>query len=131
MFLSKGGRLTLIRSTLSNLLTYFMSIPIPIAVAKKLERIQRDFLWEGLGQERKLHLLNWGIVCSPMRLGGLGLRSLVLLNKVLLCKRLWQFETERGSFWCYGRGMVFSRESRLLWGESVAVYPVRVERFSG
>ena len=34
MYLSKGGRLTLIKSTLSNLPTYFLSLfPIPVAVA--------------------------------------------------------------------------------------------------
>ncbi|XP_022873622.1 uncharacterized protein LOC111392499 [Olea europaea var. sylvestris] len=45
MYLSKGGHLTLIKSTLSNLATYFLSLfPIPVVVAKRLERIQRDFL---------------------------------------------------------------------------------------
>ena len=34
LYLSKGGRVTLIKSTLSNLPTYFLSLfPIPIAVA--------------------------------------------------------------------------------------------------
>jgi hypothetical protein len=46
-YLSKGGRLALIKSTLSNLPTYLMSLmPIPAAVAKRIESIQRDFLWE-------------------------------------------------------------------------------------
>jgi hypothetical protein len=35
LYLSKGGRLTLIKSTLSNLPTYYLS----------LFPIQRDFLW--------------------------------------------------------------------------------------
>lgn len=35
-------------------------------------------------EERKLHLANWRAVCSPIRFGGLGLRSLVLFNKALL-----------------------------------------------
>jgi hypothetical protein len=46
MYLSKGGRVTLIKSTLSNLPTYMMSLyPIPALVAKRIEKIQRDFLW--------------------------------------------------------------------------------------
>jgi hypothetical protein len=48
MYLSKGGRITLIKSTLSNLPTYMMSLyPIPALVAKRIKKIQRDFLWGG------------------------------------------------------------------------------------
>ena len=37
LYLSKGGRVTLIKSTLSNLPTYFLSLfPIPVAVANEL-----------------------------------------------------------------------------------------------
>ena len=43
-YISKGGRITLIRSTLSNLLIYFMSIlQLPRVVRMRLEQIQRDF----------------------------------------------------------------------------------------
>jgi hypothetical protein len=41
LYLSKGGRLTLIKNTLSNLLTYLLSLfPIPVGVANKLEKLQ-------------------------------------------------------------------------------------------
>ena len=43
--LSKGGRVTLIKSTLANIPTYYMSLfKIPIKVANRIEKIQRDFL---------------------------------------------------------------------------------------
>ena len=46
LYLSKGGRLTLLKSTLSSLPTYFLSLfSVPQAVADRLERIQRNFLW--------------------------------------------------------------------------------------
>jgi hypothetical protein len=46
LYLSKGSRLTLIKSTLSNLPTYYLFIyPILVAVANKLKKLQRDFLW--------------------------------------------------------------------------------------
>jgi hypothetical protein len=58
MYLSKGGRVALIKSTLSNLPTYMMSLyPIPAHMAKRIEKIQRDFLWGGLNGEAKLHLV--------------------------------------------------------------------------
>ena len=40
LYLSKGGRLTLLKSTLSSIPTYFLSLfTIPKAVAARLERI--------------------------------------------------------------------------------------------
>ena len=45
LYLSKGGRLILLKSTLSSLPTYFLSLfTIPQAVAGRIERIQRNFL---------------------------------------------------------------------------------------
>ena len=45
LYLSKGGRLTLIKSTLSSLPTYFLSpFTVPTSVANKIEKLQRDFL---------------------------------------------------------------------------------------
>ena len=55
-YLSKGGRATLIQSTLSNLPFYLMSLLcLPSSVRQRLEQIQRDFLWGGANLERKPH----------------------------------------------------------------------------
>ena len=51
-----------------------------------LEKIQKDFLCGGGVLEKKPHLVNWSSVCAYMRQGGLGIRSLVVLNKALLGK---------------------------------------------
>ena len=57
-YLSKEDRLTLIKSTLSNLPIYFMSLfVIPRKVRLRLEKIQREFLWGDLEQRRKIHLV--------------------------------------------------------------------------
>ena len=61
-YLSKGGRLTLVKSTLSNLPIYFMSLfIIPRKMSLRLEKIQRDFLWGGGVSQSKPHLVNWSI----------------------------------------------------------------------
>ena len=45
-YLSFGGRITLIRSCLSHMPCYFLSLfKLPVSVAAKIERLQRDFLW--------------------------------------------------------------------------------------
>ena len=57
-FISNGGRITLIRSTLSSMPIYLMSLlRIPRVVSLRLEKIQRDFLWGGGALERKPHLV--------------------------------------------------------------------------
>ena len=72
-YLSKGGRLTLIRSVLSSIPTYFLSLfSIPASVAAKLEAIQRKFLWGSFGADFKYDLVRWDIVKLPMSDGGLG-----------------------------------------------------------
>jgi hypothetical protein len=100
-FLSiKGGRLTLLKSTLSSLPTYYLSLfTIPISVANRIERIQHNFLWGSYGDGVNHHLVNWDIVCSPIYYGGLGVRKLVVFNKALLGKWLWRFGIEESKIW--------------------------------
>jgi len=71
IYLSKWGCLTLIKSTLSSIPTYFLSLfPLPVDMARRLERFQRDFLWDGPSREPELHLVNWKTVCSLVPRGG-------------------------------------------------------------
>ena len=56
-YISKRGRLTLVRSALSNLPIYLLSLfRLPKGVKCKLEKIQRDFLWGGF-ETMKIHLV--------------------------------------------------------------------------
>ena len=87
MYLYKGGRVTLIKSTLSNLPTYFLSLfLIPASVANRIKKLRRDFLWGGIGDEPKFHLVKWATVCTPIASDGLGIRKVRLFNKALLEK---------------------------------------------
>ena len=76
-YISKGGRLTLIRNTLLNMPIYYMSIlRMPRSVRLRLKQIQRDFLWGGGALERKIHLVKWRVVCLDKSKGGLGVQCL-------------------------------------------------------
>jgi hypothetical protein len=120
MYLSKGGRVTLIKSTLANLPTYYMSLfPLPASVANRMEKIQRDFLWGGLGEEFKYHLVSWSKVCSPISEGGLGIRNLMVFNRALLGKWLWRYGLEREAWW---RLAVDSKYGS-LWGGWCSLVP--------
>jgi hypothetical protein len=100
MYLSKGGRIALIKSTLSNFPTYLLSIlPIPVAVAIHIESIQCGFLWGVIGEEFKFHLVDWPKVCLPVREGGLGIRNLRCFNRALLGKWLWRYASEPEACW--------------------------------
>ena len=100
MYLSKGGRVTLIKSMLSNIPTYYLSLfPIPVGVAHRIEKIQRDFLWGGLGEDFKYHLVSWDRVCTPLCYGGLGIRKLLLYNQALLGKWIWRYAREKEALW--------------------------------
>ena len=100
LYLSKGGRVTLIKSALSSLSTYFLSIlPIPRKVANRMEKPQRDFLWNGINGDSKFHLVKWGKVCKPMRVRGLGIRRLRSFNTTLLGKWLWRNGLETDALW--------------------------------
>ena len=71
LYLSKGGKLTLLKSTLSSLPTYFLSLfTIPQAVAARIERIQRNFIWGASEDVFKYPLV-------------LGIRSICLLRVVV------------------------------------------------
>ena len=109
LYLSKGGRLTLLKSMLSSLPTYYLSLfTIPSHVANKLEKIQRDFLWG----DSKIHLVGWDKVCAPKVNGGLGIRKLTTFNKALLGKWLWRFGVEETRLWRRVVALKFGEE----WG---------------
>ncbi|KAL6349008.1 hypothetical protein AAG906_033664 [Vitis piasezkii] len=96
-FISKGGRITLIRSTLSSMPIYLMSL-------LRMPRVVRGAL------ERKPHLVNWDIVCLDKRKGGLGVRRLSTLNRALLCKWNWRFANERENLWRHVISRKFGEE---------------------
>ncbi|XP_026452342.1 uncharacterized protein LOC113352781 [Papaver somniferum] len=87
MFLSYGGRLVLIKSVLSTLAIYLMSVySMPTSVEKKINKIMRNFLWGRDATNKKYDLVSWDKVCMDKEFGGLGIRKLQIINDALLCK---------------------------------------------
>ncbi|PWA72043.1 RNA-directed DNA polymerase, eukaryota, Reverse transcriptase zinc-binding domain protein [Artemisia annua] len=81
--LSVGGRLTLIRSVLSNLPIYYMSLyPVPVAIRKKLEAMRNKFFIGGDPDEKKLTWIKWDKSLASKREGGLGIGSIFGLRGI-------------------------------------------------
>ena len=100
LYLLEWGRLTSLKSTLSSLPTFFLSLfTIPLVVADRLERIQRNFLWGNSEEAFKYPLVAWNKVCWPIEIGGLGMRRFGLFNQALLGKWLWRFGSETNHLW--------------------------------
>jgi len=59
------------------------------------KKLQQDFLWSGIGEEHKLHLVKWAQICEPLCNGGLGIKNLRRFNQASFGKRLWRYRKER------------------------------------
>ncbi|CAJ2677955.1 unnamed protein product [Trifolium pratense] len=98
--LSIGGRITLINSVLASMPLYFFSFfKAPSCILKQLVRIQRNFLWGGGLEEKKLCWIKWDHICLPKNQGGLGVKNLELFNTALLSKWKWRLIDERQGVW--------------------------------
>ncbi|KAK3227947.1 hypothetical protein Dsin_007809 [Dipteronia sinensis] len=116
-FLSKGGRVVLIKYVLASIPTYFLSVfKVLVSIAKDIERCQRGFFWSDGAVKRKILAVDWETVCKSKRKGGLGIGRILDKNKRSLAKWVWRFGKERGSLWkkviCAKYGI---HSSSLLW----------------
>ncbi|XP_017979659.1 PREDICTED: uncharacterized protein LOC108662698 [Theobroma cacao] len=68
-------------------------------VKQKLEAIQRNFLWSGSSEKKKIHYVNWSTVSNPKTQGRLGIIDLELKNRALLNKWLLRYANEPDRIW--------------------------------
>lgn len=82
------GKITLIQSCLSSDLPLFK---LTRGVAREIEKLMQDFLWSGMGEDKRDHLMAWELVCRPKEEEGLGFGNFESKNIALVGKGLWRF----------------------------------------
>jgi hypothetical protein len=90
--LNRTGRLTLVNSVLSSVVTYHMIVsPLSKWAIRRIDKIRHNFLWHGSKEERKGHcLVNWRWVQLPRKLAGLGILDLAKFNRDLWLRLQWR-----------------------------------------
>ncbi|KAM0899529.1 hypothetical protein ACQ4PT_021212 [Festuca glaucescens] len=96
--LDKGGRLELVRATLSAMPIFaMMSLDLPVKTLVAIEKIIRGFLWKGRKDVKGGHcLVAWSKVCTPKEWGGLGVPNLRMMNMALRARWLWLQRVDEG-----------------------------------
>lgn len=72
---------------------------VPKGVLSTLERILRNFFWEGHNGSKINQLVKWETVNKSIADGGLGLGSFKAKNLALLAKWGWQYMEEEDALW--------------------------------
>jgi len=98
--LSMAGRICLIKSLLSSIPLFYMSMFFkPVMVIKKIVSIQRNFFWGWGSEGRKIAWVAWEKVCEPQEKGGLGVVNIKDFNLALMGKWIWQLGSFEGGLW--------------------------------
>jgi hypothetical protein len=99
--LNHAGQLTLVNSILTSIPVYHMtSFPLSKWAIKRIDRIQRNFLWKGSDDPRKGYCpVSWVRACRVKHLGGLGIKDLARFNRALRLPWPWYKWTDPAKPW--------------------------------
>nr|GEX67887.1 cation/calcium exchanger 4-like [Tanacetum cinerariifolium] len=98
--LSIGGRVTLIKSILTSIPLYHMSIfKVPPGVLKLLESIRKKPFNRVDGSKRKMAWISWNKVLLSKKYSGLRVSSIYALNRAFLFKWVWRFFSPSSCLW--------------------------------
>jgi hypothetical protein len=99
-FLSSTARLELTNACLTSLPTFAMFLYLLyVGTYAEVDKSRCRFFWEGVGDQRKFHMVNWATVCKPKDQGGLGILNTKLMNIALLLKWVWKVYQEEQGLW--------------------------------
>lgn len=116
--MSFAGRLTLIKSVVSCLPSFYISVfKMPKGVVKTIEKLQASFLWGDREIRRKVHLVRWQELMSLKVKEGLGIRSIADMNDCMLLKWWWRYGVEDKALWKEAVCSKYERVGGSWWPE--------------
>lgn len=90
-WLSRAGRLTLIKSVLLAMPVYWAALTwVPKGILRKINRICSRFLWAGSKEESVLPWVAWDKIARPKEWGGWGIKNLTDFSTSLAAKSGWR-----------------------------------------
>ena len=99
-YLSMAGRAILIKAFITSIPTYAMQTTLlPQKICHQIDKLSRNFLWEGSDQHRCCHMVSWDSVTLPKEAGGLGIPSTRHRNQAILMNQAWRLFSNPTTLW--------------------------------
>eukprot|EP00253_Pinus_taeda_P032437 PITA_32437 len=99
-WLSRAGRLTLIKSMLLAMPVYWAALTwVPKGILNKIRRIRSRFLWAGSKEDSVLPWVAWEKVARPKEWGGWGIKNLSDFSISLAAKSRWRIIKKKENLW--------------------------------
>jgi hypothetical protein len=92
--MSSAARLVFTDAFLSSIPLHTMGMFLADGTHVEFDKHRCRFFWEGTGDKRKYHWVNWHEVCQPKYQGGLGNMNTKQMNIVMMVKWIWWLYTK-------------------------------------
>lgn len=102
--MSRATHCLLIKTVSTKILVYILQLQVvklPAETLADLKKLHWQFFWDDSIVQRCLHAIHWEGICSPVELGGLGIRHMRELNQACLGKLCWRAMVEKEKLWAH------------------------------
>ena len=72
---------------------------LPSRICDDIDKFFKKILWKVDNTRSSRYNVAWKDVCMMKREGGLGIKSLHVMNEALMAKHLWNVLTDKDSIW--------------------------------